>query len=82
MDEHCVKAEKFATAGAPSLPQARDEARALPRILPKRYQKDHALTLAFARNKHLKVLDQGIDFAQIFAAPLLRLQFAFLHENH
>ncbi len=41
----------------------------------------HALTLDLVRNEKLKILDEGIDLAQIFAPAFFRLQFAFTHEN-
>ena len=39
------------------------------------------LTLDLVRNEKLKILDEGIDLAQIFAPALLRFQFAFAHED-
>src|SRR5207247_7097739 len=77
--ERCPQtALKFATVRAPSPAHG---ARALPRTLMQESRRDHALTLDLVRNQELKVLDEGIDLAQIFAPALLWLQFAFAHED-
>ena len=57
--------------------QARGDA---PQILTQGIRESRS-NAGLVRNENLQVLDQGIDLAQIFAAALLRLQFAFPHED-